>query len=268
MPRPATLCESYGLLGPMASLCDGLCGTTSHTNMATNSCTLVQRDDHWVQKLPDVDKVPNFAQIVKWFVLCYVNNMFIWYDVYMFVVSQNSGGYFFNGDPLYWARSGNAVKIQGAQVLISGNLLGWGWAKRCIGLYRSRIVRWSTLDCSSCRIFSIYLIYRFGSSHKPDSDGFDWQLTYWNHHILTRITLRNKLWNYFVQFSQHSVVFETSGDHLTKSIATMQLSTPIVGQLLRIQGKTGNGALFCACFGGWGGDSFLSMLPYCFHLLS
>jgi len=34
---PATLCESYGLLGPMASLCDGLCGTTSHTNMATNS---------------------------------------------------------------------------------------------------------------------------------------------------------------------------------------------------------------------------------------
>ena len=83
-----------------------------------------------VQKLPDVDKVPNFAQIVKWFLLCYVNNMFIWYDVYMFVVSQNSGGCLFNGDPLYWARTGNAVKIQGAQVSISGNWLSWGWAKK------------------------------------------------------------------------------------------------------------------------------------------
>lgn len=75
MPRPSTLCESYGLLGPMAPLCDGLCGTTSHSNMATSSCTLVQRT-HFrldngmmigVQKLPDVDKVTNLAQIVKWF---------------------------------------------------------------------------------------------------------------------------------------------------------------------------------------------------------
>ena len=63
MPRPATLCESYGLLGPMASLCDGLCGTTSHTNMATNSCTLVQPDDHWGTETARCGQGPKFCSI-------------------------------------------------------------------------------------------------------------------------------------------------------------------------------------------------------------